>query len=96
MTAEMTMGYEMLAGHQQRDERGKALTGRLMGLVARAVQRGQGTVAQVGGQQCGQQQKHRARTVVIPRHADQRDCAPQQVTVVAVVRAAFNVFYDWA
>ena len=26
--------------HQQRDERGKALTGRLMGLVARAVQRG--------------------------------------------------------
>ena len=85
-------GIRNAGRHQQRDERGKALTGRLMGLVARAVQRGQGTVAQVGGQQCGQQQKHRARTVVIPRHADQRDCAPQQVTVVAVVRAAFNFF----
>ena len=56
MTAEMTMGYEMLAGISSTMSAAKALTGRLMGLVARAVQRGQSTVAQVGGQQCGQQQ----------------------------------------
>ena len=52
-------------GHHQLDQRGKALAGRLMGLVARAVQRCQRTVAQVSGQQRRQKKQHRAQTVKI-------------------------------
>ena len=52
-------------GHHQHDQRGKALAGRLMGLVARAVQRCQRAVAQVSGQQRRQKKQHRAQTVKI-------------------------------
>ena len=77
-------------GHQQHDQRCKALAGRLVGAVALAMQRGQGAITQIGRHQGCQHQQHRAQAVIVPGHARKGHGTPQQITIVAIVLAAFD------